>query len=808
MPSTTFATSPQATCASCGSSDLVKDSIDVKFSYNWIRELVPGLQADPQGLMQLITLKTAECEGVEPFAPWLAEVVAARVLEVHPIEGSSNVRAIVDAGPKLGKRQVVCGAPNCRPGIVTAYVPSGVHVKGGLIEKTVIRGIESDGMLAAGDELGISRDYEGILELDAEPGQPLPGLTPDFEIEIDNKSITHRPDLWGHYGMAREVSAITGLPLADPVNLDRLPAGAPAWNVEIRDYDLCPRYSALVFENVTVGPSPLWLQARLEAIGLNPISNVVDVTNYIMAELAQPMHAFDAKNLHGKTIIVRRASEGEVMQALNGEEYTLSTRHLVIADEGGARALAGVIGGLGSSIDGSTTRIVLESANFDAANIRRTSSDVKLRTDASMRFEKAQDPVNTTRALARAVDLLEQVCPGIRLAGGLVDNWMSAPAPEPIRLPMAWLIDKLGRDITPAEVRRILESLAFIVAEPEPGVFSVAVPSWRATKDITIKDDLLEEVGRMVGYATVPLTPPLQPVARPWANVERLFHHSVREAVAAQGFTETLNYSFISDDMAQRFSMVPAAHLRVANPISSENGLMRMSLLPGIHRNIVENMKRNDDFRLFEIGNEIHRRSPGELPDEIPHLMAAVYAKSGDGAPGLFELKRLAECVLPGCDVRPAESRVFEHPARSGEIHWRGLLLGRLYELHPSFIETGRAAILDLNLKTALDLGPEPRKYTPLRRFPSSAFDLSILTGLRVLAGDLRAAILAAAGELCDSVDYLYAYRGAPLPDGRQSVTFRITVSAPDHTLSNDEVTTIRNTIITTLRTQGHDLRV
>ncbi len=780
----------------------------MKFSYNWIRELVPGLHADPQGLMQLITIKTAECEGVEPFAPWLADVVAARVLEVHPVEDSSIVRAVVDAGPKLGRRQVVCGAPNCRPGIVTAYVPSGVRIKGGLIEKAVIRGIESDGMLAAGDELGISRDYEGILELDVEPGQPLPGLTPDFEIEIDNKSITHRPDLWGHFGMAREVAAITGLPLADPVKMDRLPAGAPAWNVEIRDYALCPRYSALVFENVKVGPSPLWLQARLEAIGLNPISNVVDVTNYIMAELAQPMHAFDRKNLHGDTIVVRRAEEGEVMQALNGEEYTLSPRHLVIADQAGARALAGVMGGMGSSIDDTTTAIVLESANFDAANIRKNSSELKLRTDASMRFEKAQDPVNTVRALARAVDLLEQVCPGIRLVGGLVDNWKPSPAPEPIRLPMAWLIDKLGRDIAPAEVRRILESLAFTVAEPEPGVFSVTVPSWRATKDITIKDDLLEEIGRMVGYATVPLTAPLQPVARPWINQERIYHHSVRELVAAQGFTETLNYSFISDEMAQRFSMDPAAHLRVANPISSENGLMRMSLLPGIHRNIVENMKRFDDFRLFEIGNEIHKRAAGQLPSEVPHLMAAVYAKSGDGAAGLFELKRLAECVLPGCDVRPVESRVYEHPARSAEVHWRGLLLGRLYELYPSFIETGRAAILDLNLRASFELGPEPRKYTPLRRFPSSAFDLSILTGLRALAGNLRSDIQAAAGELCDSVEYLYAYRGAPLPEDRQSVTFRITVSAPDRTLSNDEVAAIRNGIIMALRTKGYELRV
>ena len=780
----------------------------MKFSYGWIRNLVPGFQADPKGLMSLITLKTAECEGIEPFAPWLAEVCAARVLEVEPIPDSSNVKAIVDAGPKHGRKQVVCGAPNCRPGLVTAYVPAGVRIKGGEIQKAVIRGVESDGMLAAGDELGISRDYSGILEIDAEPGEPLPRIAPDFEIEIDNKSITHRPDLWGHYGMAREVAAITNLPLSDPVDLKRIPHGEPAWRAEILDYDLCPRYSALVFENVKVGPSPLWLQARLEAIGLNPISNIVDVTNFVMAEIAQPMHAFDADKLRGKTIFVRRASDGEEFRALNGESYSLAARHLVIADEGGAVALAGVIGGMQSAISESTTRIVLESANFNAAGIRKTSAELKLRTDASMRFEKAQDPVNTVRGLARAVALLEEVCPGIRLVGGLVDNWRPQPPPEPIRLPLDWLARKLGREVPPAEVQRILESLSFGVTEAEPGVFAVAVPTWRATKDVTIKDDLLEEVGRMVGYDTIPLEAPLQPATRPWLNEERLYHHNVRQLTAAQGFNETYNYSFVSEEMARAFSMDPAAHLRVSNPISSEQSLMRISLLPGIHRNILENAKRFDDFRLFEIGSEFHKRAAGELPAEVPHLMASIYAKNGTGEAGLLELKRLAECLLPGCEVRPAASFVVEHPARSAVVEWRGETLARLYELHPSLIEPGRAAILDINLQHAFSIGPAPKRYQPLRRFPSSAFDLSVVAGLREFAGSLRDSIHAAAGDYCDSVEYLYTYRGAPLPQDRQSMTFRIIVSAPDHTLSSDEVASIRDAIIEAMRTSGHELRV
>lgn len=779
----------------------------MKFSYQWIRELVPGLTATPAELTAQITMKTAECEGVEAFAPWLERVRAARVLAVNPIEGTHNVVARIDAGPELGLTQVVCGAPNCRVGLMAAYVPAGLSLGSRQIRRAVVSGHDSDGMLASGAELGINRDAEGLLELPpgVQPGDAV--AAPDFVIEVDNKSLTHRPDLWGHHGMAREVAAFSGLPLKDPVDLGRLPAPGHQWTVEVEDFALAPRYSALVFENVTVGPSPVWLQARLEALGMNPISNVVDVTNLIMAELAQPMHAFDMDKLAGQRILVRRARDGETFAALNGETYTLASRHVVIADESGAIALGGVIGGAGSAISATTTRIVLESANFDAAVIRKTSSELKLRTDASMRFEKAQDPLNTTRALARAIELFEQVSPGIRLVGGLIDAWRAPAPPAPILLPLDWLEKKLGLAVAPERVRAILESLSFRVDEAGPGAFAVHVPSWRATKDVTIKDDLLEEVGRMIGYAEVPLEAPLQPVRRPWVNRERLYHHEVRRMAAAQGFHEVSNYSFVSEEMVRRFGFTPETHLRVANPISSEQGLMRLSLLPGMHRCAMENAKRFDEFRLFEIGNEIHRRPGGGLPDEIPHFMAVLYRKQGDGAAQLLELKRLAECLLPGAQAAPAETREFEHPARAAEIAWRGERIGRLFELHPALVDAGRLAVLDLNLQTAFTLGPAPKRYTPLRRFPSSSFDVSVVAGLRAQAGLLADHIRAAAGECCDAVEYLYSYRGSPLPEDRQSLSFRITVSAADHTLSNEELIAIRNQVMEALRAGGYELR-
>jgi phenylalanyl-tRNA synthetase beta chain len=661
----------------------------MKFSYNWLRDLVEGLDASPVEVARWITIKTAESEGVEPH-------------------GNDSI------------------------------------------------------------------------------------------IEIDNKSLTHRPDLWGHYGMAREVAAILGRKLIDPVKPAQFPGGAPV-RVSIEDHALCPRYSALVFENVTVKPSPEWLQQRLEAVGLNPINNIVDVTNYVLAEIAQPMHAFDAGKLQGHEIFVRLARTGETIKALNEESYTLDPSHLVIADSGGPVAIAGIIGGADSAISDATTRIVLESANFSASSVRKTSSKLKLRTDASMRFEKAQDPVNTIRGVERAFALLQEVSPGIRLVGGLADNHRPMPPAPPIVLPLDWLDRKLGRAVPVDEVRRILESLQFRVEEISPRIFSVFVPSWRATKDVAIKEDMVEEVGRMIGYDSIPPVPPLTPAHVPPASPERVFHHHVREMAAAQGFTEVHNYSFISEETARVFALDLAVHVQVSNPIASDQNLMRPSLLPGIWKNINDNARHFDEFRLFEIGRAIY-------PDrEVPHFTAALYAKN-DGVPALFELKRLAECLLPGVSVRPAATtQSYEHPRRTGDVLDGGTNIGRLFEFHPKMIEGGRAAVLDLDLTVLMQFYPEAQRYQPLRRFPESAFDLSVLAGPRALIADVHSALEKLAGDALLSIAFL---REFALPDGTRSLSYRLTVGASDRTLSAEEVGTVRSRIIDGMRSAGYELRI
>lgn len=669
----------------------------MKFSYDWLRELVPGLSAEPAELERLITLKTAECEGIE----------------------------------RTGS---------------------------------------------------------------------------DWIIEIDNKSLTHRPDLWGHYGMAREVAAITGGSLVDPVKLDLLPPGEPPVRAEIENPGRCFRYSALLFENVKAGPSPEWLKTRLENIGVNSISNIVDVTNYIMAELPQPTHAFDADKLAGNTIFVRMALAGESLVALNGETYELSEADQVIADASGPIALAGVIGGMATAISEDTTRVVFESANFEATGVRFTSSRHKLRTDASVRFEKALDPENTVRGLARAIELLRQVCPGIRLTGGVADRRAPLREIEPIHLPMSFVVRKLGKDVSQAEVTRILSALGFGVSETGNAELVVTVPTWRATKDISLKDDLAEEVGRMVGYGSIaPVAPRVASVTPP-VDPLRPYLRQLRAQLAAQGFTEVYNYSFTNEMDARRFGFDLGENIAVRNPIASELSHLRRSLVPGLFRNIVTNVRYFPEFRLFEAGNEIHPQG------EIMHVAGVLYSAHGDEQ-DFFEIKRVVECLFPGARVAGVEARNYEHPVRAAQIHWRNAAIGRLFELHPSVLRTegveGRAVVFDIDATIAQRRAAAAEiRYKPLRKFPTSGFDLSVVCGLHQPVDTIGDALRNLAGADLAAIEFVRQYTGPPLVQDQKSVSYRLEVGAPDRTMTAEEVTAIRNRVIEGLRALGFELRV
>jgi phenylalanyl-tRNA synthetase beta chain len=681
----------------------------MKFSYTWLRELVPGLKMDVTTLAQQITMKTAECDGVHD--------------------------------------------PGAFPGASVAAVAR------------------------------------------AENSEP------DSIIEIDNKSLTNRPDLWGHLGMAREVAAIAGLSVADPVGELPVAASQGDLSITIEDASLCERFSGQRVENVRIAPSPLWMQYRLNSLGVNPINNLVDVTNYVLCELGQPMHAYDAELL-GDAIIVRAARKGESILALNGEKYSLSEEDIVIADAHKPVGIAGIIGGNDTAIRTTTTRIVLEAASFPAAQVRKSSSRLKLRTDASMRFEKAQDPENTVRALARAVELLKQISPGSQAAAP-IDVYARKSKPPKIQLDIDWAERKLGRKLSTEEVINIFKSLVFGVEQLDARKLLLTVPSWRATKDISIPEDLVEEIGRMVGYASiVPQAPAVLAAPTP-RNLEHEQHRAIRAAMVGQGFTEVSNYSFISDADAAMFGHPQESLQQVANPIVAEQKYMRPSLLPGIRRNLADNSRYFTDFRLFEIGRA-YGKSPDGAPVESTHLVAAIYGRETSGA-NLMEMKRVAQYVAAGCKVVPVKphSKIM-HPERAAHVEVGGQRVGNLYELHPSLLDRGRAAILDLDLDALRALPPRRQAYRPLRRFPTSSFDLSIVAGSHELVATLESKLRTLAGEGLVQLQFLLIF---PLGPDKKSVSFRLTLGADDRTLTAEEVTHTRERVVEGLKSAGYELR-
>jgi phenylalanyl-tRNA synthetase beta chain len=681
----------------------------MKFSYSWLRELVPGLQMDVTELARQITMKTAECEGVHDPGAFAGASVAA-----------------------------VARAENSEP---------------------------------------------------------------DSIIEIDNKSLTNRPDLWGHLGMAREVAAIAGLSVADPVG--ELPAATSKGDlfISIKDAALCARFSGQRVENVKVAASPLWMQYRLNSLGVNPINNLVDVTNYVLCELGQPMHAYDA-DLLGDTIVVRAAQTGESILALNGEKYSLSPEDIVIADGQKPVGVAGIIGGNDTAIRGTTKRIVLEAASFPAAQVRKSSSRLKLRTDASMRFEKGQDPENTVRALARAVELLKQISPGSHAAPP-IDVYARKSTPPKIQLDIDWAERKLGRKLSTEEVINIFKSLVFGAEQLDARKLLLTVPSWRATKDISIPEDLVEEIGRMVGYASiVPQAPAVlsEPTPR---NLQHEQQRAIRAAMVGQGFTEGSNYSFISDADATMFGYSTDKLLQVANPIIADQKYMRPALLPGIRRNLADNSRYFTDFRLFEIGRAYSKGADG-APKERTHLMAAIYGRETSGG-NLLEMKRVLQYVASGAKIVPAKGHnKTMHPERAAHVEVGGQRVGDLYELHPGLLDRGRAAILDLDLDALQALPSQRAPYRPLRRFPTSSFDLSIVAPVHTLVADLENRLRQLAGDSLVSLQFLLIF---PLPPDKRSVSFRLTLGADDRTLTAEEVTRTRERVVEGIKSAGYELR-
>jgi phenylalanyl-tRNA synthetase beta chain len=829
----------------------------VKISTSWIREFCPFKTREaPREIGVRFSLATAEVEGVEARGEGLEKILAAKVLAVRPLpsggsgpSGAAGLTVVkIDAGKAGGSPEVVCGAPNVREGLVAPYAPPGSHAGDREIGVATIRGVQSPGMLLSEAELGLSDAADILWELPegTAPGTSIAKLFPglaDVVLEVDNKSLTHRPDLWGHYGIAREFSVIYGAPLKPypvPEDLARAP-GSAGIRVEIdpeASPDVpprCSRYCGLRIDGVKIAPSPDWLRHRLFAVGLRPISNVVDVTNYVMLELGQPLHSFDTARIRGGLIRVRRAAPGETIRLLDGSEPELGPEDLVIADGGGAVAIAGVMGGEGSGIDGATNSVFLEAANFNAAGVRRTSLRT-VRTDASARFEKSLDPAMTRMAILRAAGMILDLSPGAVVTGDLQD--VGAPPRPPIVIDVSpgMIADRLGASVSPKKIHGILAGLGFGVdggGAPGPAgagrsgsgsrsaVWRVTVPSWRATKDISIPEDLVEEIGRLHGYGKIKPFAPLWPVEAPEPNEVRLFERRAKRFLALHGgLSEVMTYSMVGAVHCRTFGLDPEVHLKLRNPMSEDLDRMRREIVPAHLEKARENARFFPSFGFFEVGR-VYLKEPGRLQEpELPRenvRIAGILAFEKKREENFQELRHIVLALIahlraPAVDVKPLEAdRSWIHPVVGARVLAGGIDLGRFYRIHPETearLElTGDVLAFDLDFDALYALPAAERKYRKLPRFPFVTFDMAVVAPERMPAAEIAEVIRRGAGDGLRSLDPFDVYRGQGLPEGTKSIAFHIAVGAADHTLSSAEADGFRDGVIAALNAAGLRLR-
>ncbi len=781
---------------------------------------------DPEELALRLTMSTAETEGVEKMNTHLDSVITAKILSMLPHPDADKLTVCeLDTGSE--KLRVVCGAPNHKKGDIVALAPVGTKLGEEFeVKKAKIRGEESFGMLCSEKELGLSDDHSGIMILpeSTQKGIPLASLYSewsDTRIEIDNKSITHRPDLWSHLGFAREIGALYERDLKHPVDRDLANdfREEDSLKVTITAPEAAPRYCGLVVKNIKIQESPDWLKARVTSIGMRPINNIVDITNFVMAELGEPMHAFDRKKLKGDEIVVRMAEDGEHLTTLDDQEHKLTPEDIVIADAGGAIALAGVMGGGDSEIDDDTGEIILEAANFNPVHIRRTAGRYNLRTEAAIRFEKALDPEICSDAIIRCYDLIKQLIPDAVSVTPIVDAYPSPSKPVKVQTSTDFIRRKIGHPLEDEKITGILQSLDFAV-ENKNGKLDIAVPGYRATKDVSLPDDIVEEVGRIFGYDNVPPEAPMVPCEPPSRNEKRLFEREVKQVlVRDHRMFEVSNYSFVGDQVLDMLDINEDRELRLQNPLSQEQDRLRRSLVPNLVRNIITNQRYNDSFSIFELGRvyfKKDRKSP-ELAHEETRI-TGLFCQRKPVSPLFYNARVcvtdiIQQCNRTGISMVPATEGLapYMHPGRSMKVLLNNNEIGMIFELHPAtrdnFEIKGEAAFFDLSLEALMEAPKDTGMFRELPRFPEVPFEISVIADRMEYTETIRALISSVDTHHVKNVEVLSVYSGKPIPEGKKSASMKVTFASDKKTLSPEEVESLQNRVIKKVEKAGYTLR-
>ncbi len=804
----------------------------MKLSYRWLSRHVDLEGIEPAELAEKLTLHVAEVEGVEPFAPQLSAVTVGHVVqrEKHPDADKLSV-CQVDLGDGRPV-QIVCGAPNVDAGQRVAVATPGSELPGDVkIKKGKIRGQESNGMICSVRELDLGDEHDGIWVLPGEPeiGRPVAealGLS-DWVFEIDNKSITHRGDLWGHRGFAREIAAIYGRELK-PLDTSLPPTGSgQACPVRIDDAR-CSRYLALPISGVEVSGSPDWLRYLLLAVGQRPLDVLVDVSNFVMLDLGQPNHLFDAGQVSAG-IEVRAAREGEALETLDGLERRLAPDDLLICSGGQPVALAGVMGGAASKVERGTTELLLEVANFHGVTVRRTAARLGLRTDASARFEKSLDPKLALDAAGHLVRTLAAIQPSLTLPAPLTDvgDWQD-PSRE-IELDLQAVRGLLGHPIDDAGISQRLAALGFGVRS-SAGSLTVSVPSFRATKDITTPEDLIEEVGRSLGYDNLPGRSLEAEVAPPPYDGRRQLVRAISDRLSgAARFCEAPGYSFQSEALTRAVRESDAAFVRVVNPVAEGESRVRRSVVPALLAKLASNATHAARVPLFEVGKGYlpeERNERGE-PREVHQAGVGLAAVKSAGKPSasvrfdegaLPELRGVLDDLLRhlGLEAEPWRRAEGELPgwAHPGRVVERCTRAGRLVLLAAVDPRVARdldldadaaAAVVDLDV--ALASAGEVRRYQPVPRFPSVKLDVAFSAPEAYPAGDLAAWIERAGKGLVAGVELFDVYRGESLGEGQKSLAWHVVLQAQDRTLSDKDQAKFLDRLARSVERDGVELR-
>lgn len=792
-------------------------------SLNWLKDFVEiPADADPEKLALEFTVTTAEVDGIEHVTPNYQGLVAARIDGVEQVPGEARLREVkLNAGRDY---VTLSSAPNLSVGDLVMFAPPGASVAGHEVGSTDPKGRRAEGMIVAGQGIGLVQVGANAMFLPpvTQPGSPIdPAPFDDWLIEIDNKSITHRPDCWGHYGIAREMAAMLRLPLKpyDITPVEQLTCDKSAIPIEIDDAALCPRYSALLMTGLKPIPSPIEMQVRVALCGMRPIDLLVDLTNYIMLELGQPMHAFDGAMI--PDVQVGIAKPGEKFRTLDGMDRTMPDGTLMIQTGRRSIAIAGIMGGAETEVDPETKSVLLESANFDAPTIRRAATKMGHRTEASARFEKSLDPENTIVGIARFHKLATQSLPNVELASTLSDCYPAPKKPKPIRIDCEFAAKFIGKQISQDEIVTILEAIEFQCAR-DGKFLDVTPPTYRATKDIEIEADIIEEVARFVGYNSIDPTLPTL-TSRHFEEQPDLVleEKSLDFFCAGSGFVEVHEYIWYDDDWLNTIGFDAGECITLQNPAAANCSRLRQSLVPGLIQFAERNRHNYDNFRLVEIGSVFE---PGKDTVETSQhrRMGLVVARQGKKSDAVV-WNDLHEALTDWA------RHVFERPlafkASESQFPWEDT--DRIASVHVADRELGRVTLLPLALRNRIDerlknwsfaiaelrmdvmlaLLGHHEKLPRVPKHPQVELDFSVMIDSARQFATIRDELSGYSHPLLKRLSFVEAYEGGSIPTGRRSLTLRTEIGHEDRTLTDEEIQGFQTQMRDVLQGKGMELR-